>query len=74
MKQDRKTVDEKVTKKRKGSLLGFALTFLIVGLVGVAGVAAVAIQVGWILFLVGLGLVILHAVVRGRVPPGRVGQ
>jgi len=54
-------------------MLGFALTFLIVGLiaglVGVAGVAVVATQVGWILFLAGLALVILHAVVRGRVPP-----
>jgi uncharacterized membrane protein YtjA (UPF0391 family) len=54
-------------------MLGLALTFLIVGLiagvVGVAGMAVVATQVGWILFLVGLVLVILNAVVRGRVPP-----
>jgi uncharacterized membrane protein YtjA (UPF0391 family) len=54
-------------------MLGLALTFLIVGLiagvVGVAGMAVGATQVGWILFLVGLVLVILNAVVRGRVPP-----
>ena len=54
-------------------MLGDAITFLIVGLIGgligLAGVAAVATQVGWILFLVGLVLLILHAGVQGRVPP-----
>ena len=54
-------------------MLAYAMTFLIVGLIagliGLAGVAAVATQVGWILFLVGLVLVILHAAVQGRVPP-----
>ncbi|MGZ9213525.1 MAG: DUF1328 domain-containing protein [Candidatus Binatia bacterium] len=54
-------------------MLGYALAFLIIGLiaglVGLAGVAAVATHVGWILFLVGLVLLIVHAAVRGRVPP-----
>jgi len=54
-------------------MLGYAVTFLIVGflaaLIGLAGVAAVATQVGWILFLIGLVLLILHAAVQGRVPP-----
>ncbi len=54
-------------------MLGYAVTFLIVGLlaavIGLVGIAAVATQVGWILFLVGLVLLILHAAVQGRVPP-----
>ena len=60
-------------KRKADPMLSFALSFLsiglIAGLVGLAGVAAVATQVGWILFLVGLVLLILHAAVRGRVPP-----
>jgi uncharacterized membrane protein YtjA (UPF0391 family) len=59
-------------KKKGASMLSYALTFLIVGLIaallGLAGVAAVATQVGWILFLVGLVLLVVHTV-RGRVPP-----
>ena len=43
--------------------------WLIAGLIGLAGVAAAATQVGWILFIVGLVLLILHAAVQGRVPP-----
>ena len=53
-------------------MLSYALTFLIVGLIaallGLAGVAAIATQVGWILFLVGIVLLVVHTV-RGRVPP-----
>ena len=53
-------------------MLSWALTFLIIGLIaallGVAGVAAVSTQVGWILFVFGLILLIVHSV-RGRVPP-----
>jgi uncharacterized membrane protein YtjA (UPF0391 family) len=53
-------------------MLSYALTFLIVGLIaallGLAGVAAIATQVGWILFLVGIVLLVVH-MVRGRVPP-----
>ena len=47
--------------------------FLIIGviavLIGLAGVAAVATHVAWVLFIVGLVLLIVHAAVRGRVPP-----
>ena len=53
-------------------MLGYALTFLIVGLIagllGMAGIAAVATQIGWILFLIGVVLLIVH-MVRGRMPP-----
>jgi len=50
-------------------MLYYALMFLIVGLVagalGLFGVAAVAGQIAWILFLVGVILVIVH-LVTGR--------
>lgn len=53
-------------------MLGYALTFLIVGLIaallGLSGIAAVATQIGWILFVIGIVLLIVH-LVRGRVPP-----
>lgn len=46
-----------------------ALVFLIVGLIaaalGVYGVAALTAQIAWLLFLVGVVLLLLH-VVRGR--------
>jgi len=50
-------------------MLYYALMFLIVGLIagalGLAGVAAVASQIAWVLFLVGMIFVAIH-VVRGR--------
>jgi uncharacterized membrane protein YtjA (UPF0391 family) len=50
-------------------MLHYALMFLIVGLIagalGLSGVAAVAGQIAWILFLVGVVLLIVH-VARGR--------
>jgi uncharacterized membrane protein YtjA (UPF0391 family) len=53
-------------------MLSLALTFLIVGLVagllGLGGIAAVASQMAWVLFLIGVVLLIVH-LVRGRVPP-----
>jgi uncharacterized membrane protein YtjA (UPF0391 family) len=51
-------------------MLYYAPMFLLVGLVagalGLFGVAALASQISWILFLVGIILVVLH-LVTGRV-------
>jgi len=62
------------TLKERGSMmLYYALIFLLVGLVagilGQTGIAAVAGQISWILFVIGIVLLIIH-LVRGRVPPG----
>jgi uncharacterized membrane protein YtjA (UPF0391 family) len=50
-------------------MLHYALMFLVVGLIagalGLSGVAAVAGQIAWILFLIGVVLLIVH-LVRGR--------
>jgi uncharacterized membrane protein YtjA (UPF0391 family) len=53
-------------------MLHYALVFLIVGLIAgaldMAGVAAVATQISWILFLIGVVLILIH-LIKGRVPP-----
>jgi uncharacterized membrane protein YtjA (UPF0391 family) len=50
-------------------MLHYALMFLIVGLIagalGLVGIAAVAGQIAWILFLVGVVLIVVH-MARGR--------
>ena len=50
-------------------MLYYALMFLVVGVIAgalnLAGVAAVAVQISWVLFLVGIVLVAIH-VVTGR--------
>jgi uncharacterized membrane protein YtjA (UPF0391 family) len=50
-------------------MLHYALMFLIVGLIagalGLLGVAQVASQIAWVLFLVGIILVVIH-LVSGR--------
>jgi uncharacterized membrane protein YtjA (UPF0391 family) len=50
-------------------MLYYALMFLIVGLIagalGIYGVAAIASQIAWLLFLVGVVLLLVH-VVSGR--------
>ena len=52
-------------------MLYYALAFLVVGLVagalGLFGVAAMATQIAWILFLVGIILLVVH-LVMGRTP------
>ena len=55
-------------------MLHYALMFLIVGLIagalGLIGVAAVAGQIAWILFLVGIVLIVVHMARGGRhLPP-----
>jgi uncharacterized membrane protein YtjA (UPF0391 family) len=55
------------------TMLHYALMFLIVGLIagalGLVGVAAVASQIAWILFLVGVILIVVHMVSGRRLPP-----
>jgi uncharacterized membrane protein YtjA (UPF0391 family) len=50
-------------------MLYYALVFLVVGLIAgalnLAGVSAVAVQISWILFLIGVVLVAIH-LVTGR--------
>jgi|HubBroStandDraft_5_1064220.scaffolds.fasta_scaffold721118_2 uncharacterized membrane protein YtjA (UPF0391 family) len=50
-------------------MLYYALVFLIVGLIagalGIYGVAAIASQIAWVLFLVGIVLLVIH-LVSGR--------
>ena len=51
-------------------MLYYALVFLIVGLVagalGIYGVAAIASQIAWVLFLVGIVLLVVHLVAGSR--------
>ncbi len=55
-------------------MLYYALVFLIVGLVagalGLIGIAAVATQISWILFLIGILMLAIHLVAdrRTRLP------
>jgi uncharacterized membrane protein YtjA (UPF0391 family) len=55
-----------------GRMLYYALIFLIVGLIagalGVYGVAAVASQIAWVLFVIGIVLLIVH-LLSGRSRP-----
>jgi len=50
-------------------MLYYALMFLVVGLVagalGLFGIAAIAGQIAWVLFLIGVVLIIVH-VISGR--------
>ncbi len=52
-------------------MLYYALIFLVVGLIagalGLFGVAAVASQIAWVLFLIGIILLVVH-LVTGRTP------
>ena len=52
-------------------MLYYALMFLVIGLIANAlnllGVSAVAVQMSWILFLIGVVLLVVH-LVSGRTP------
>ena len=54
-------------------MLYYALVFLIVGLIagalGLAGIAVIAGQISWILFLIGIVLLVLHLLTGRRLPP-----
>jgi uncharacterized membrane protein YtjA (UPF0391 family) len=50
-------------------MLYYALIFLVVGVIAgalnLAGVSAVAVQISWVLFLVGIVLLVIH-LITGR--------
>jgi uncharacterized membrane protein YtjA (UPF0391 family) len=50
-------------------MLYYALVFLIIGLIagalGIYGIAAVASQIAWVLFLIGIVLLVMH-MISGR--------
>jgi len=52
-------------------MLYYALMFLVVGLIagalGLFGIAAVAGQIAWVLFLIGVVLIVVH-MITGRRP------
>jgi uncharacterized membrane protein YtjA (UPF0391 family) len=52
--------------RKEQTMLYYALVFLIVGLVagalGIYGVAAIASQIAWVLFLVGIVLLVVHLI------------
>lgn len=54
-------------------MIGWALTFLVIALIaavfGFTGIAGVATNIAWILFVVGLILAIIFAVVGRSRPP-----
>jgi uncharacterized membrane protein YtjA (UPF0391 family) len=54
---------------KEATMLYYALMFLVVGLIagalGLFGIAAVAGQIAWVLFLVGVILIVVH-MVTGR--------
>jgi uncharacterized membrane protein YtjA (UPF0391 family) len=56
--------------ERSKAMLYFALLFLIVGLIAgalnIAGVAAIAVQISWILFVIGIVLIVIHLVTGRR--------
>ena len=60
---------ERATHKEK-TMLNFAFMFLLLalvaGLLGVSGVAAIAIDIAWVLFVLGLVLAVIHAVIGRR--------
>jgi uncharacterized membrane protein YtjA (UPF0391 family) len=59
-------------EEEEGKMLHYALVFLIVGLIagalGITGVAAVASQIAWVLFLIGVVLILVHIVSGRRTP------
>jgi uncharacterized membrane protein YtjA (UPF0391 family) len=60
------------TLKGGVAVLYYALVFLIVGLIagvlGATGVAAIASQIAWILFIVGVILLVIHLATGRRGP------
>jgi len=65
-------MDSLLQHQRSGgaAVLYYALMFLVVGLIaaalGIYGVAAVASQIAWVLFLIGIVLLVVHLVTGGR--------
>src|SRR5438132_8841252 len=59
--------------RRTSEMLYYALMFLVVGLIagalGLFGIAAIAGQIAWVLFLVGVVLIIVHMISGRRALP-----
>lgn len=53
-------------RKEDTAMLYYALVFLLVGLIagalGLFGIAAVASQISWVLFLIGIVILVIHLV------------
>ena len=62
----------RLQRREDRAVIYYALVFLIVGLIagalGVTGVAAVASQIAWVLFLIGVVLLIVHLATGRRTP------
>ena len=58
-------------------MLYYALVFLVVGVIAgalnLAGVSAVAVQISWVLFLIGIVLVAIHLVTGRTARVARLG-
>jgi uncharacterized membrane protein YtjA (UPF0391 family) len=58
---------------RRKTMFGWAVTFLVVaivaGLLGFTGVVGLAVEIAWILFIVGLILLVVGFVMGRRPPP-----
>ena len=71
---NKKAAQRVLNDSRKGgvTVLYYALVFLIVGLIagvlGATGVAAIASQIAWILFIVGVILLVIHLATGRRGP------
>ena len=59
-----------ISEQEETVVLYYALMFLVVGLIagalGIYGVAAVASQIAWVLFLIGVVLLVIHVVSGNR--------
>jgi len=59
-----------ILRQEETVVLYYALMFLVVGLIagalGISGVAAVASQIAWVLFLIGVVLLVIHVVSGNR--------
>ena len=59
-----------ISAQEETVVLYYALMFLVVGLIagalGIYGVAAVASQIAWVLFLIGVVLLVIHVVSGNR--------
>ncbi len=54
-------------------MIGWAVTFLVIaiiaGVLGISGIAGAAVNIAWILFVVGLVLALVFMVLGRRRPP-----
>jgi uncharacterized membrane protein YtjA (UPF0391 family) len=54
----------------EGMMIYYALVFLVLGLIagalGAAGVAAVSTQIAWVLFVIGIVLLLVHLISGSR--------